>query len=270
MGQQKPKEEKIVEGRQPGAKAEQEKEGASGHLPTKSAFQPSPPSGQKEEPPQAKEARPEQKTEVQRPGEQQSGKQVQQREAASKKWKGKDWFAILAPKMFNEVRLAETPTMDSANLIGRNLEIGASELLGQPQKYYMKLFFKVTDADSRNAYTRFNGYATSREYIYRVVRKRNQKVESTDYFDTRDGWKLQITSMAILNRNTDSEIQKKVRIIMVNHIAEAAKKSGVDDLVKKVLEGSLQKEIRKLGTKIYPVRFCEIAKIEVVKAPQGK
>ena len=191
----------------------------------------------------------------------------QRDEKSQKKWKGKDWFVILAPKMFNEMVLAETPTTDPATLVGRNVEIGVSEILGQPQKYYMKLFFKITDVDSRNAYTRFNGYATTREYLYRVVRKRNQKVESTDTFDTRDGWKLQITSMAILNRNTDSEIQKKVRIVMVNHIKEAARKSGADDIVKRVLEGSLQKEIRKLGSKVYPVRFCEVSKIEVVKAP---
>jgi len=217
---------------------------------------------QQKDKPEAKEEKKEQKQQPQ-----ESGKQVQQREAASKKWKGKDWVVILAPKMFNEMVLAETPTTDPATLVGRSLEIGASEILGQPNKYYMKLFFKITDVDTKNAYTRFNGYATTREYLYRMVRKRNQKVESTDYFDTRDGWKLQITSVAILNRNTDSEIQKKVRVIMVNHIAEAAKKSGTDDIVKRVLEGSLQREIRKLGSKIYPVRFCEVSKIEVVKAP---
>jgi small subunit ribosomal protein S3Ae len=169
--------------------------------------------------------------------------------------------------MFNEVRLAETPTTDPATLVGRNLEIGVSELMSQPAKYYMKVFFKITDVDSRNAYTRFNGYATTREYLYRVVRKRNQKVESVDTFLTRDGWKLQITSIAILNRNTNDAVQKKVRVAMVKHIEESAKKSGTDDLVKRIIEGSLQKEIRKIGSKIYPVRFCEIAKIEVAKAP---
>jgi len=185
-----------------------------------------------------------------------------------KKWKGKDWFVILAPKIFNEMQLAETPTTDPAMLVGRNVEIAVSDLLGQPGKYYMKVFFKITDVDSRNAYTRFNGYSTTREYLYRVVRKRLQKVESVNVFDTRDGWKLQITSIAVLNRNSDSEIQKKVRHIMVSHISEVAKKSAIDDILKKVIEGSLQKEIRKLGNKIYPIRFCEIAKIEVMKAPE--
>jgi len=193
--------------------------------------------------------------------------QAPREEKSQKKWKGKDWFAILAPRMFNEMHLAETPTTDPATLVGRNLEIGVSELLGQPAKYYMKLVFKITDVDSRNAYTRFNGYSTTREHLYRVVRKHAQKVQSIDIFDTKDGWKLQITSIAILNRNTDSNIQKKVRQIMVAHIEESAKKLGTDDLVKRILEGTLQRDIRKLGSKVYPVRFCEIAKIEVMKAP---
>ncbi len=169
--------------------------------------------------------------------------------------------------MFNEMQLTETPTTDPATLVGRNLEIGVSELLGQPQKYYMKVFFKITDISGKNAFTRFNGYATTREYLYRMVRKRNQKVESVDTIDTKDGWRIQVTSVAILNRNAFAEISNKVRRVMVGHITDTAKKAGMDDLLKKVIEGSLQKEVRKIGSKIYPVRFCEVSKIEVVKAP---
>ncbi|MEM7816097.1 MAG: hypothetical protein QXN71_03190 [Candidatus Aenigmatarchaeota archaeon] len=172
--------------------------------------------------------------------------------------------------MFGETQLAETPTTDPAMLLGRSVEVSVSELLNQPAKYYMKILFKIIDVDSRNAYTRFNGYLASREYIYRMVRKRSQKVECIDNFDTRDGWKLQITSVAILNRNTESEIQKKMREVVRKHISETLKKSGTDELMKKIIEGSIQKEIRKMGNKIYPVRFFDIAKIEVLKAPEAK
>jgi len=184
-----------------------------------------------------------------------------------KKWKGKDWFSVIAPKMFGEVRLADTPAMDPESIMGRNMEIAVSELAGQPNKYYMKIFFKVTDVDARNAYTRFNGYAVSREYLSRSIRKRAQKVESIDYFTTRDGWKIQVTSVAMLNRNTESEVQKKVRKAIVSHMEETAKRSGLDDMLKKIIEGSLQREMKKLGSRIYPVRFFEVAKIEVMKAP---
>jgi len=191
----------------------------------------------------------------------------QEERGPSKKWKGKDWFSVIAPKMFGEVRLADTPAMDPDSLMGRNLEMSVSDLMGQPGKYYMKIFFKVTEVDSRNAYTRFNGYSVAREHLSRMVRKRNQKVESVDYFSTKDGWKIQVTSIAMLNRNTESEVQKKVRRAIVSRLEETAKKSGVDDILKKIIEGSLQKEMKKIGSKIYPVRFFEVAKIEVVKAP---
>jgi len=214
---------------------------------------------------QKSKERPEEKAPEQ-PKEQKQAPEAGQ-PSQQKKWKGKDWFAVLAPKMFGEMRLADTPAMDPESIMGRNLEISVSDLIGQPNKYYMKVFFKVTDVDARNAYTRFNGYCVGREHLSRAVRKRAQKVESINYFTTKDGWKIQVTSVAVLNRNTESEIQKKVRNAVVAHLEETAKRSGLDDILKKVIEGSLQREMKKLGSRIYPVRFFEVAKIEVMKAP---
>ena len=120
--------------------------------------------------------------------------------------------------MFNENFITETPTTDPKTLIGRNLEVNVSELLKQPQKYYMKLVFRIDNVDDKDkrAYTRFNGYSVSKEHVYRVVRKRVQKVESVIDTETSDKWKLQISSIMILNRNTESEVQRKIRKLNTN------------------------------------------------------
>jgi small subunit ribosomal protein S3Ae len=192
-------------------------------------------------------------------------------QAATRKWKGKDWFAILTPKMFNENFITETPTTDPKTLMGRNLEVNVSDLLKQPQKYYMKLVFKIDNIDDKEkrVYTRFNGYFVSKEHVYRVVRKRIQKVESVIYVETSDKWKLQISSIVILNRNTESEVQRKVRKHVESFIKEQASKLSIDDFVKLVVNGVLQMKIKKSGTKIYPVRFSEITKIEVKRVPSA-
>jgi ribosomal protein S3AE len=49
----------------------------------------------------------------------------------------------------------------------------------------------------------------------------------------------------------------------------AAKRSGIDGFVKDVVAGSIQKEMKRLGNKVYPVRFSEIESIEVVKTPKA-
>lgn len=188
---------------------------------------------------------------------------------AARKWKGKDWFAILTPKMFNESFINETPTTDPKTLVGRNIEVSVSELLKQPQKYFMKVIFRIDKIDekSRTAYTRFNGLAVNREHIYRMVRKRIQKVETTYYVETKDKWKLQVTTVAILNRNTETEVQSKMRKHLEERVKEEAGNLDLDDFIKLVVNGILQVKIKKSGSKIYPVRFTEISKIEVKSFP---
>jgi len=179
--------------------------------------------------------------------------------------KGKDWYVISAPKMFSETQIVETPAIDPKMLIGRTIESNVSELMGQPDKYYMTLKFKITSVDDNRAFTQFHGYSCAKEHLFRIIRKRSQKVRDVRDVETRDGWKLQVVSLVILNRNTDIEIRRKVRKIMGSGIEECAKNAGIDSFIRSITSGILQKEIRKLGNKIYPVRFSEIESIEVKK-----
>jgi ribosomal protein S3AE len=188
-------------------------------------------------------------------------------EKPRKKLKGKDWYVILAPKMFGETPLAETPTVDPKSLIGRTVESTASELLGQPDKYYMNMKFKINKiVDDNKAITQFHGYSCAKEHLFRIIRKRSQKVRAISNIETKDGWRLQVVSLVILNRNTDVEIRRKVRKIMVSGIAENASRADIDTLIRSITSGILQKDIRKLGNKVYPVRFSEVESIEVIKA----
>lgn len=163
--------------------------------------------------------------------------------------------------------LAETPAIDPKSIIGRVTEISVPEITGDQSKYYMKLYFRVNKVDGENAYTKFYGYKCVREYTLRMVRKRAQKIKVVNEMETKDKWKLQTTTLAILNRKTDITIEKKVRDFIFKFLANKAKLLSNDEFVHNVINNNIQKEIKKLGSKIYPVRFCEIERIEVIKAP---
>ncbi len=190
-------------------------------------------------------------------------------ERVVKKWKGKDWFVILTPKSFGENAIAETPATDPKALVGRSVEVSVADLLGQKGKDYQKLRFMIDKIDGKNAYTKFNGYSSVREFISRFVRKRLQKIEIIGNVKTKDEWVLQISSIAIMNRNVEKNIQRKVRVWVGNVLTETAGRSGVDDFMKFIIAGTVQHKIKKQGSKIYPVRFFEISKIEVVKEPEN-
>jgi small subunit ribosomal protein S3Ae len=212
-----------------------------------------------------KEAKPA-KEEKPQPKEQKS----QPQERAAGRWKGKDWFVISAPKMFNSTVLAETPAIDASAIIGRKILVNVSQLTGQSSKYYMNLEFKIDAVDGKKASTVFAGYNSTRDYLFHVVRKRTEKVRHVRDVETRDGWKLQVIALLILNRKTEANVKSKIRKIIDEQLDSAAKRNGIDGFVKEIVGGSVQKEMKRLGNKVYPVRFSEIESIEVLKQPKAE
>ena len=189
---------------------------------------------------------------------------------AAKKWKGKDWFAIYSPSMFGERVIGDTPTTNPKNLIGRNMNVGLSELQGRHGRDFYRIMLIIDRVDEKAAYTRFNGYNALREHVTRIIRKRTQKVDSVMYLETKDKWKLQVSSMAVLNRNTEMSVRKLMRAHIEKCLVEKARNSSIDELVRDVVSANLQRSIKKSGTKIYPIRFFEVTKIEVKGVPQKK
>ncbi len=145
-----------------------------------------------------------------------------------------------------------------------------SDLLGQPGKDFYRVRLGVDHIEGKNIHTRFNGYSVLKEHVMRMVRKRTQKIETVMYADTKDMWRLQITAISILNRNTEDSVKKSVRAHMEESIRNLAAKSTIDEFVRSVVNTSMQRGIKKSGTKIYPIRFSEIAKIEVKARPEAK
>lgn len=187
-----------------------------------------------------------------------------------KKWKGKEWFSIMSPVSFGNTFIADTPTTDPKTLVGRTVFVNVADFFRQPQKYYMKMQFKINKVDGKNAYTRFNGYVCLKEYLSRYVRKGSQKIMSIEYYTTKDNWNIQVYSMAVLNRNTDAAVQTAVRKAMREYLAEKIQTSTIEEFMKAVIAGIHQKHMKKTFSKIYPIRFSEISKIEVIKAPEEK
>lgn len=189
-------------------------------------------------------------------------------ERVTKKWRGKDWFTIVAPKSFGEKEIAETPATDPKTLMGRTIEVSVNDLLGQRGKDYQKLKFKVDRIENKVAYTVFNGYHVVREFLSRVVRKRLQKIEIIGDFKTKDEWLLHISALAIMNRNVERNIQTKVRLWVMDNIRQSTDNAGVDEFMKYIVAGTIQHRMKKQCSKIYPVRFFEIAKIQVARMPE--
>ncbi len=185
-----------------------------------------------------------------------------------KKWKGKDWFSILAPRELGARFLGQTPTTDPKSLVGRVMDIGVPDITGDNSKYYMKVRVRISKIEGKTCLTSFNGFECLREHLLRMVRKRNQKVENVFDVVTKDGWLLRIKPWTILNGKPATTVGNRMRLFTMNFFNEFARKNNMSELMRKVISTEIQMRIKKEGSKIYPVRFSEIARIKVLRSPE--
>ncbi len=158
-----------------------------------------------------------------------------------------------------------TPATDAKSVKGRVFDVSVPEVMGDQSKYYMRINLKTEAPNEKELPTRFHSFFCINEYVMRIGRKGLGKVASFVDCTTKDGWKLQVSAVAVLNRRSNASIKTKVNEIIHQIVTEKSKEMNHSDFVKAVIAGVFQMKIKKAASKVYPVRFTEITKIETIK-----
>jgi len=181
-----------------------------------------------------------------------------------KKLRGKEWYSLIAPKIFKEKVIGETPVGDSKTLIGRKLDVYLINLIDDLSKYYIKFYFKVKEVKDNKAYTEFDGLECLRDYISRMIRYGIARIDTVQDLTTKDKKKLKVKSIII----TSKKIKKNVEISLKSFVEEKIKKtveeSKLDEFLEKIINDTLKNSILEEGGKIYPIRMFEIRKVETI------
>jgi len=181
----------------------------------------------------------------------------------AKKIKGKDWYTIIAPKIFQEKVLGETPGDDVKKVINRSVEVPLVLLTNDMSKYYLKVKVKITKVDGLKAYTELAGLECLRDYVARMIRHRVSRIDVVQRLKTKDEKKVSVKSIIVTNRRVTRGLEKDIKKFVEDIIASNVKESSLDEFVTKVLKDSIKQRVLKDGSKIYPLRFFEIRKLEV-------
>jgi small subunit ribosomal protein S3Ae len=181
-------------------------------------------------------------------------------------WKTKKWYEILAPPVFGEVKIGETPASDPASLKGRVVETTMKDLTGDFTKQHIKLKFQITEVRGDKAYTVFKGQSLSREYMRSQIRRKSTRVEGIVDVTTKDGHKLRVRSIALALGRLQTSQAKAIRKVMANIIIDTAGKEDLDSFIQDVVQGKISVNMYKAASKIYPLKRVEIRKIKVLES----
>ena len=183
----------------------------------------------------------------------------------AKKIKGKDWYTIVAPRIFEEKVLGDTPADDLNKLIGRTVSTPFVFVSKDMSKYYIKVKFKITKVDGTKAFTEFHGLECLRDYISRLVRHRITRIDIVQKLKTKDEKKVIIKSLIITNRKVTIGVEKSIRSFVEKTLDKIVSENTLDSLLTKIFNDNIKQKIIKEGGKIYPIRAFEIRRMDVMQ-----
>jgi len=183
-----------------------------------------------------------------------------------KKLKKKSWFTIIAPSYFKHIPLGLTMASEPKYVLGRVVEASAMTLTNDYSKYYMKFKFKVNKVEGDKAFTVFDGVECLQDYISRLIRRRVRRIDVIQDVTTKDGITLRVKSLAVSNRIIKSSVKKSLRDFIKEIVHQEISGSTVQQVIEKIVSDTIKKRILKEGSKIYPLRYFEIRRIDVISS----
>ena len=181
----------------------------------------------------------------------------------TKKTKAKEWFTIIAPKIFSEKEIGKTMSSNPDMLIGRRIILSPIELTNNFNKFYMKFVFKVDRVEGNNAFTSFDGSECLRDYISRMVLRRVKRVDTVQDLATKDGVRIRVKGLAIISRRVKSSIRVKIRNMIKEKLKKEIESITLEDFIEKIMSDEIKMRVLSDARRIYPVRNFEIRKTEI-------
>jgi small subunit ribosomal protein S3Ae len=182
------------------------------------------------------------------------------------KWQEKQWYTIRAPSIFNDAEIGETLADEEEKLEDRVAEATLQDVTGDFSKQHVKCYFRIRGTRGTDAVTTFDGHDLTSDYVRRLVRRSHSKIDVVHDITTADGFTVRLKPMIVSERRTQKAQQQEIRSRAVDVLEEAAE-TEFNDLVLKVLEGDVAKEIYDRARKILPLKRVEIRKSEVISEP---
>lgn len=178
------------------------------------------------------------------------------------KWKRKDWYEILAPDLFNNQKIGETPAVEKEDVIGRTISKSVNRLLGDESRRYMKLKFRVTDVEDGKATTETGGFRVSKNHISKVVQQGTTRVGIVEEIETKDDVKVKAQLLILPSGKISKEKRKALVKKGKKELEKIIRSHNLQALFLMIISQDVQKKIRSVLGNIYPIRYVEIKKVE--------
>jgi small subunit ribosomal protein S3Ae len=174
------------------------------------------------------------------------------------KWKRKKWFNILAPALFGEQLVGQTPATDGSRVKGKNVRVNASEILNDPRKQDRVLTLKVSGVAGSKASTIIKSYSTNKPQLRKIIRKGGSRVDINNHYETKDGKKVNVKTLLFTASKCQANKRKELRAKADAAVEKMVGNKSYEELVMEVIMSKFQVQLKIKMEKVHPIRFTEI------------
>ena len=189
---------------------------------------------------------------------------------AGKKVRKKQWFQIVAPKLFHNQVIGDIYLYDSADAVGRSVDINLMNLTRDIKRQNIKLKFLINRVSDNKAYADVSGYQMIPASIKRMVRRGKSKLEMSLVTETADKKKIRIKPIIITRTLVKSSVAAGLRKKAEEIIDKNFRKTNYANLIEEIVFHKFQSNLKKILNKIYPLKVCEIRSMSAEKESKAR
>ncbi len=182
----------------------------------------------------------------------------------------KEWYPILAPRIFGNEVLGETYVYEPRQMIGKTMAKNLMNLTNDVKKQNININFEIVDVKSDKALTDVVGYHMMQSSIRRLVRRNIEKIDMSFPCKTKDNKNLLVKPLLITRSATVGSVASKIRRNTEDFLVKYIDSISYDNLINDLINHKLQNSLRKEINNIYPLRVCEIRSMEIVDLERKK
>jgi ribosomal protein S3AE len=187
------------------------------------------------------------------------------------KIKKKIFVRIVAPKMFQEQVIGESPVTESRLLLGRMINVNMMSMTNDPKDQNLQLKFIINSLNGNDAVgTELMGFTLSPAFVRRLVRKEKRRVDDCFTVKTADNKNVIIKPFLLTINIVSNSILTSLRKKAYEIVKNTALPLSYEGLVTEVLSHKLQDKMRKDLNKVYPLKHCEIRDFQLVVETKKK
>lgn len=175
--------------------------------------------------------------------------------------KKKKWATIWSP---DKRELGESYVETSQSLVGREIKVNMMNFLNDPRKRKYNISFIVTEVEGDNARTKVCRYETQPTSIRMMIKKGHDRVDDKFEVRTSDNKEIMFKPVYITLKNVPHSIATSLRKKGRELAKAEAKKVNADTFFSNLVSQRIHKELKKELGKIYPLKFIEVKKADLV------